>query len=46
MDLDLMRRGLKKGFLVNRKGQVSWKKDGAFCCGIGIEPDGNCGEPG
>ncbi len=44
MRLDVDRRGLKKGFLVNANGQVAWLENGPFFCGIGCENGAyNCG---
>ena len=44
MKSDIEKKGLKKGFLVNRDGQVSWMQNGRFCCGIGLDNGAyNCG---
>lgn len=44
MKLDIEKRGLKKGFLVNGNGQVAWMENDKFCCGIGFgDGSNNCG---
>jgi hypothetical protein len=46
MQLDIARRGLKRGFLVNGGGQVCWKdREGHFTCGVMYSADMlNCGD--